>query len=301
MHSPGAHMASLIYHAGALGDFITTLPAIARWRQAHPCERHIILLGSRAFAALAPARSTRPGTSRPRSSLPCSPEARDRELFVPGRSAPSPPPCSLRAPRHRWHPRSRASGHGESSDRTHFRHRSFTSSTTTSRCSAPMRARSPHVPSITRADAGDAGDLRDTAAIHPGSGSARKNWPRARYIELSQRLAEQGLRDLLDHRARRCRNRAAARAAEAWRCLPLASLAARLSRCRLYVGNDSGVTHLAAAAGCPTVALFGASDPRVWAPRGAQCQDHRFDAHMDWKRLRSETFWACVWILLEEK
>jgi ADP-heptose:LPS heptosyltransferase len=53
-----------------------------------------------------------------------------------------------------------------------------------------------------------------------------------------------------------------------WKLLPLPVLAARLSRCGLYVGNDSGVTHLAAAVGCPTVALFGESDRRVWAPRG---------------------------------
>ena len=45
-------------------------------------------------------------------------------------------------------------------------------------------------------------------------------------------------------------------------------LAALLSRCRLYVGSDSGVSHLAAAVGIPTVAVFGPSDPVVWAPRG---------------------------------
>jgi heptosyltransferase-3 len=39
-----------------------------------------------------------------------------------------------------------------------------------------------------------------------------------------------------------------------------------LSRARLYVGPDTSVTHLAAAAGCPTVALFGPMDPRVWGP-----------------------------------
>jgi len=50
--------------------------------------------------------------------------------------------------------------------------------------------------------------------------------------------------------------------------LPLPLLAAILSRCRLYVGNDSGVTHLAAAVGVPTVAIFGPTDPDVWAPRG---------------------------------
>jgi heptosyltransferase-3 len=39
-----------------------------------------------------------------------------------------------------------------------------------------------------------------------------------------------------------------------------------LSRARVYVGPDTSVTHLAAASGCPTVALFGPGDPRVWGP-----------------------------------
>jgi heptosyltransferase-3 len=39
-----------------------------------------------------------------------------------------------------------------------------------------------------------------------------------------------------------------------------------LSRARIYVGPDTSVTHLAAASGCPTVALFGPGDPRVWGP-----------------------------------
>jgi heptosyltransferase-3 len=41
---------------------------------------------------------------------------------------------------------------------------------------------------------------------------------------------------------------------------------ALLSRARLYVGTDTSITHLAAAAGCPTLALFGPMDPRVWGP-----------------------------------
>jgi ADP-heptose:LPS heptosyltransferase len=48
----------------------------------------------------------------------------------------------------------------------------------------------------------------------------------------------------------------------------LSELAKRLASARVFVGNDSGISHLAAAVGTPVVALFGPTDPRVWAPRG---------------------------------
>ena len=50
--------------------------------------------------------------------------------------------------------------------------------------------------------------------------------------------------------------------------LPLPKLAAILERCDLFIGNDSGVTHLAAATGVATLALFGPTSPAVWGPRG---------------------------------
>jgi heptosyltransferase-3 len=39
-----------------------------------------------------------------------------------------------------------------------------------------------------------------------------------------------------------------------------------LAKARVYVGPDTSVTHLAAATGCPTVALYGPTDPRLWGP-----------------------------------
>jgi ADP-heptose:LPS heptosyltransferase len=48
----------------------------------------------------------------------------------------------------------------------------------------------------------------------------------------------------------------------------LYELACWLAGARLYIGNDSGITHLAAAAGAPALALFGPTDPAIWAPRG---------------------------------
>ncbi|MBV8552265.1 MAG: glycosyltransferase family 9 protein [Acidobacteriaceae bacterium] len=99
---------------------------------------------------------------------------------------------------------------------------------------------------------------RNSIVIHPFSGGVRKNWP----LENYRRLAD-GLPLKID-----------------WTCGPeeelpgatrfadLASLASWIRGARLYIGNDSGITHLAAAAGCPTLALFGPTNPAVWAPRG---------------------------------
>jgi ADP-heptose:LPS heptosyltransferase len=50
-----------------------------------------------------------------------------------------------------------------------------------------------------------------------------------------------------------------------WR---LGKLAALMTKSSLYLGNDSGISHLAAACGTPTVALFGPTDPHIWAPLG---------------------------------
>ncbi len=102
------------------------------------------------------------------------------------------------------------------------------------------------------------GTRGDFAVIHPFSGSARKNWPLSRFRELAKRLAlpvqwsagpEEALQDAV-------------------RFENLYELACWLASARVYIGNDSGITHLAAAVGTPVVAIFGATDPSVWAPRG---------------------------------
>jgi len=50
------------------------------------------------------------------------------------------------------------------------------------------------------------------------------------------------------------------------RGLPLVQLAAVLERCLLFIGHDSGISHIAAAVGTPAVLLFGGTDPKIWAP-----------------------------------
>jgi ADP-heptose:LPS heptosyltransferase len=49
---------------------------------------------------------------------------------------------------------------------------------------------------------------------------------------------------------------------------PLLEVAHHLQQCRCYLGNDSGITHLAAMLGVPTVAIFGPTDPKIWRPMG---------------------------------
>ncbi len=49
---------------------------------------------------------------------------------------------------------------------------------------------------------------------------------------------------------------------------PLLEVAQHLQQCRGYLGNDSGITHLAGMLGVPTIALFGPSDPLIWQPPG---------------------------------
>ena len=52
--------------------------------------------------------------------------------------------------------------------------------------------------------------------------------------------------------------------------LPLTALAAELHQCAAFVGHDSGISHLAAAVGAPSVLLYGPTDPAVWAPQNPQ-------------------------------
>ena len=112
-------------------------------------------------------------------------------------------------------------------------------------------------------------------ALHPGSGSERKNWPEANWTELMRRLAaETPLQFLLvggeaegDRLPRLAQLLPAARC-EIFASQPLVEVARRLSQCAGFVGHDSGITHLAAAVGVPTMALWGPTPEAVWAPRG---------------------------------
>ena len=119
-------------------------------------------------------------------------------------------------------------------------------------------------------------------AVHPGSGSEKKNWPIENWIELIRAVlsgiaasrssclsctvlivsgeadenARQRLRTSFDNESR---------VRFAYQ-LPLPQLAALLAQ-STFIGHDSGISHLAAAAEARSIILFGPSDPNVWAPQ----------------------------------
>ncbi len=109
--------------------------------------------------------------------------------------------------------------------------------------------------------------------LHPGGGGLHKCWPIERFAELAEILSGRGLQPVVI---------AGPAELERWgeqvrglssRCVliadpPLPVLIGLAAMAAAYVGNDAGPTHLAAAVGASTVALFGPTDPQVWRPLG---------------------------------
>ena len=108
--------------------------------------------------------------------------------------------------------------------------------------------------------------------VAPGSGAPEKNWPVGSFRQVAHWWQREKQGKVLTLIGPVEEERGGVEALEnetlVLRRLTLAQTAAVLSRCQLYLGNDSGTTHLAAAVGAPTVALFGPSDIVQWAPRG---------------------------------
>jgi ADP-heptose:LPS heptosyltransferase len=107
-------------------------------------------------------------------------------------------------------------------------------------------------------------DLANTLVIHPGSGSVVKNW--TGFPELAERWRRHGpviwIVGPADERV------PIPSGAQVVRNEPLLRVAALLRHAARYVGNDSGISHLAGLAGARGLALFGSSDPIAWAPLG---------------------------------
>jgi ADP-heptose:LPS heptosyltransferase len=116
----------------------------------------------------------------------------------------------------------------------------------------------------------------DEILVHPGSGSPTKNWPAERFAAVVRELrrpvrlivgeADQPLADQFGDLVNRLEHPS------------LEVLAAYLAGCHAYLGNDSGVSHLAGLCGARTLVMFGPTDPTVWRPIGPDVHVMSFDA-----------------------
>jgi heptosyltransferase III len=117
-------------------------------------------------------------------------------------------------------------------------------------------------------------------AIHPGSGSKEKNWSLQNWIELFSRehwhIDKRPSLIVISGEADEAQT---AQLEHTWKDqdilfaknLPLPHLAAVLEH-SIFIGHDSGISHLAAAAGANCILLFGPTDPNIWAPRNENVQ-----------------------------
>jgi len=106
-------------------------------------------------------------------------------------------------------------------------------------------------------------------AIHPGSGSPRKNWPLDRWLEITAWLQSHHQVELLiitGDTETPATIQAFSPLGRSAHQLPLESLIHELSTCQLFLGHDSGISHLAAACSVPSLLFFGPTDPAIWAP-----------------------------------
>ncbi len=272
----------LVIRGGAIGDFILTLPAIRLLREAFPAA-HLEILGYRHIIALAEGRfyadairsieySAMAGFFVPRSEL--APDL--SEYFASFHQVVS----YLFDPDRFFETNVRRAGvknflpaYAKIDDSEHA----------AKQLARPLQSLAlyldDHAATVhpTAADRAHAEEFLGKArgrliAIHPGSGSPKKNWPVERWRELGSRLIDDGAELLViggeADGAQLATLNAAWRDAPVHeaRDLPLPLLAAVLERCALFIGHDSGISHLAGAVGTRCIVLFGATDPSVWAP-----------------------------------
>lgn len=106
---------------------------------------------------------------------------------------------------------------------------------------------------------------RGYAVIHPFASQPDKTWPAERFVEVALHLRDVcGLEPVF--LAGPGDVEQPFEQFQVWRNAPTAEVKSLMSGAQLFVGNDSGPAHIAAAFGVPVVVLFGSSDPVTWAP-----------------------------------
>ena len=271
----------LILRGGAIGDFVLTLPALKLLRDRFPKAR-LEILGYPQIAALAERRFYADATRSIESASLAKFFARDAELpaelvsyfggFDLVVSYLSDPDRILENNLKRCGVRTLLVGPSKLDNSAHA----------AVQLARPLEALDLHLkdpaahiyPSeedrdLARHYCGDCS--RPTVALHPGSGSETKNWAIEKWIELGGLLflAGYGLVVIAGEAdEKRVRTLESAWSGKPVRFLkhqPLPQLAALFEGC-LFVGHDSGISHIAAAAGARCVLLFGWTDPAIWAP-----------------------------------
>jgi heptosyltransferase-2 len=278
----------LVIRGGAIGDFVLTLPAIRLLRENFP-HAHLEILGYKHIVALAEGRFYADATR----SIEYGGLSR---FFIPGTDLPEDLveyfASFQQIVSYLYDPDGFFEGNLRRAGVRHFLHGSPAlddSAHAAQQLAQPLERLALYLedkaPALfpSEADGRFAGDFIARSfpnsdgpliALHPGSGGERKNWPAARWAALGETIFQlaPAARVLLvggeaDHAQIACvrkawRDRAMAVAVD----LPLPELAAILARARLFLGHDSGISHIAAAAGAPGLLLFGPTDPDVWAP-----------------------------------
>jgi ADP-heptose:LPS heptosyltransferase len=122
--------------------------------------------------------------------------------------------------------------------------------------------------------------------LHPGSGSKKKVWPLDRFLNLAHTL-----RDHFDSKilivlgpaegpeVHKAFGGMGSNSFIQAKGLSLLQLASVMEGCWFFIGNDSGISHMAAALGLPAIAIFGPTDPKVWSPRGEKTFVVRKESH----------------------
>jgi heptosyltransferase III len=272
----------LVIRGGALGDFILTLPALKALREAYR-HAHIEILGYKQIAALAENRSYAQSVSSIESALLSRFFAKDAELptelakYFAGFDLTI---SYLYDPNSIFEANLRRSGvrkiaHGPAKiDNTSHAARQLAQPIVEMGLPISDFAPKLYPSSEDRHRAVEFLDRLATpiVAFHPGSGSDQKNWPLQNWIDLGNDFLRNFAGSLLivggeadEHQTEQLESIWKNSGVRFAKNLPLPDLAAVLEN-TIYVGHDSGISHLAAATGASCVLLFGPTDPRVWAP-----------------------------------
>ena len=109
--------------------------------------------------------------------------------------------------------------------------------------------------------------------IHPGSGSTRKNWTSSNFIKIFKKIESLGMNPKIilgpaEHNLSEIFVRRLPAGSKIHMLTDLLDLITMLKQSSGFIGNDSGISHLAAFTGMPTVVIFGPSSPKRWKPFG---------------------------------